>query len=815
MTDLRDAIRSLARTPAFTAAAILTLALGIGSNTAMFSLLNAMLFKPLPVRDPHRLVMLTEGDEASTAWRLRVWVEVRDRQILDGSFAWFWNRFNTAQAGEKQFVDGIEGTGAMFDALGLRPLLGRLLTTADDRPGGGPDGLVAVISYRFWKQRYGGAPDVLGRSITIERQPFTIVGVTPPEFVGLNIGLPFDVAIPLKIGPQVQPDAAFREPYVHIMGRLKPEQTFDALTAVLRALQPEIREATNPYSNSPYKEEYLQAPFTARPAAGGVSVLRRRYEEPLKILLTVVGLVLLIGCGNIAALLVARTIGRRHELAVRVALGGSRTRLARELLVESLLLSILGAAIGVLFAQWGTRLIVSQLSTQAYAVFLDLTPDWRVLGFTALAGMTTAVLFGAGPAVRAAHADPMAALRQRGAIAEPPFGAGNIVIVAQVALSLILVVTTGLLLRTFLVLANSDVGFAPERVLAVTVDVENSSVSRDRRTVLYEQLNDAVTSAGGVESAALSLAMPGGNYASTPWFDLADGTALPQGPNGVYGNRITPGWFHTLGTRVLEGREFGNGDRIGAPGVAIVNEAFVQRFLKGQRAVGQTIFQRTQPDGSGQPLEIVGVVENAMYRFLKETPPPTVYTSLAQMSDPIPASLNLSVRGADVSDPRLSRNIVEAIGNVDRDISVMFRTLSDQINAQYAQERLVAGVATAFGVIALLLAALGLYGVTAYNVTRRRLEIGVRVALGADRAGIFRLVFGRLARVVGAGFALGLVGSLFAAQVIKSMLYGVEPDDAATFASAATVLLAVAVAAAWPPARRAACVDPAQALRAE
>lgn len=811
LQDLRYTLRGLAKTPGFSAAAVLTLTLAIGANTAIFSLLNAMLYRPLPVRDPHQLVTITADDAQSSSWPQPVWMEIRDRQILDQSFAWVWSRFDTSQGGQKQFVDGIEASGGIFKSLGVMPALGRLFTLADEQPGGGPDGRVAVISYRFWSKRFGRSLDVLGRTITINRQAFTIVGVTPPEFAGLNVGLPFDLAIPLVRDP------ADSFSYVWIMGRLRAGQRPEAITAQLRAQQPQIRDKTNPYDVAPYRDDYLRTPFTVRSANSGVSFLRRRYEEPLKILLGIVGVVLLIGCGNIAALLIARTSGRRHELAVRTALGESRARLARQVLIEGLLLSTFGAAAGVLFAQWCTSLIVNQLSTQAYTVFLDLSPDWRVLGFTIVVVLTSTLLFSTGPALRAAHADPMDALRQHGMARRRSFAVGSIVVVAHVALSLTLIATTALFLRTFIQLAATNVGFSRDRILVVSVDAGQSRTAAESRASLYARVQDTVRGASGVESAALSIAMPGGNSAWTPWIDLEDGTPLPQGPNGVYGNRISAGWFQTLGTRIIAGREFSLSDRAGATKVVVVNEEFVSRFMKSQPVIviGQTIFERRQPDGPREPLQIVGVVENAMYRLIKEPPPPAVYTSIAQMAGPLPASLNLSVQTRDASSPILSRSIVEAIGRVDPDISLTFRPLAEQVSAQYAQERLLAGVATSFGILALLLAAIGLYGVTAFSVTRRRVEIGIRLALGASRVSIIQLVLGRVTILVSVGVVVGLLGSFWSSEAVKAMLYNVEPRDVPTYAAACALLLLVATVAAWIPTRQATRINPLMVIRYE
>lgn len=808
--DFRQAVRSLMKSPGFSLTVIVTLALGIGANTAIFSLLNAMLLRPLGVRDPGSLVVVRSVDR-QTSWPQSVWEEIRDREILDGGFAWFWNRFDEAGRGERQLVDGIAIGANAFDTLGLKPEIGRLLTSSDDKPGA-PDGLVAVISYRFWQRRFGGSPSVLGRVMTLDHQSYTLVGVTPREFVGLDIGLPFDVAIPLH--RQQASGRAFR-PYVAVMGRLRPGQTANALIGALQAAQAGIRDATNPYKVEPYRAEYLASPFTVQGAAGGESFLQRRYERPFKTLFVVVGFVLLIACGNIAMLTLARATRLKPEMAVRVALGASWARIIRQSVMESLVLSSAGALGGLMLVPSCIILVTSSLSTQSYTVFLQPAPDWRVFAFAAAAAVTTAIVFGGWPAMHATRVDPIDALRQRRAVRGETLGAASGILLLQVAVSLVLVVTAGLFVRTFVAIAGIEVGFEPDRVLVVNVDAERSGVEPAQRGLLYQRVLDAVSGSIGIESAGLSLEMPGGNATRTPWIDLEDGTALPQGPGGVYEHRVSSGWFRTLGTRIVAGRGFDGRDRIGAPTTALVNETFVRLFLRDSVALGQTIFESNEPDGPRQPLLIVGVVEDAMYRSLKETPPPTVYRTISQMTGPLRDSVALSVRHAGQTPGALSRALAETIVGVDPNLSISFRTLSDQVAAQYSQERLVAAVAGFFGALALLLAAVGLYGVTAYTVSGRRFELGIRMALGAAPSCVVRLLLGRVTRLVVGGILLGFLVSLWAGRVVESMLYGVQPQDPMTFWLAGmAVITTTALATAWP-ARRAARVNPAILLRTE
>ncbi len=406
MQDLRDAFRALKSTPVVTIVAILSLGLGIGANTAIFSILDTLLLRSLPVMEPQRLVMLADTNGRRSSWTNPIWEQIRERQaIFDGAFAWSMARFNLARGGQTELVDGMWVSGRLFEVLGVPAVLGRTLTEVDDRRGGGPDGPVAVISYGFWQRRFGGAADIIGRSLTVERVPFTIVGVTPPQFFGADVGRAFDVAIPIGTDPLIRGKESALDRrswwWLSVMFRLKPGQSLEQGQTAFRGIQPQIREQTMPQDwREEDKASYLKEPMSLVQAASGGSPLRERYRRPLTTIMVVVGLVLLIACANIANLLLARATARRHELSIRLALGASRLRIARQLLTESLLLASIGAFVGLLLAQSGSRLLVRQLSTGANTVFLDLTLDWRILAFTASVAILTALLFGTAPALR-------------------------------------------------------------------------------------------------------------------------------------------------------------------------------------------------------------------------------------------------------------------------------------------------------------------------------------------------------------------------------------------------------------------------------
>jgi putative ABC transport system permease protein len=819
MHDFRLAVRALRTSPVVSFVAILSLALGIGANTAIFSLVNSLLLRPLPVKHPQQLVMLGEGSaNGQQAWTYPIWDQIRQRpQLFDGAFAWSGTRFNLASGGETEFVDGIWASGGMFETLGVPAMLGRTFTDADDRRGGGRDGAVAVISYAFWQRRFAGAANAVGRTLNVERVPFTVIGVTPPDFFGPDVGRTFDVVLPLGAEPLVKGRETWLDGrstwWLSVIARLKPEQSADTATRTIRSLQPEIREAT-----APGWDGYLKDPFVLLPAASGESALRRRYERPLVIIMIIVALVLVIACANVANLLLARAGARRHELSVRLGLGASRWRLMRQLLIESVVLSAAGAALGVLIAQWGSRLLVAQLSTQTNRVFLDLSIDSRVLVFTMGVTVATALLFGTAPALRAADIEPIEAIKEhgRGATGDARAGLASGLVVAQVAVSLVLVVAAGLFLKTFTSLADLHLGFDQDRVLAVTVNAQRAAIDPINRLATYERVLRQVRALPGVADAALSVIAPVSGQGWNNNVDVSNAAPLPGRQAVTFMNGITPGWFATFGTPLVAGRNFTDGDRKGAPPVAIVNHAFVQRFLNGASPIGRTVRSRGVPGLTNKdvPKEIVGVVADAVYRNLREPVPPTTYVPMAQMDESFGlASVYLMVRSTSGSPALLAKSIATAIAAVNPDLAVTFRPLADYVNASLTQERVVAMLSGFFGGLALLLAGLGLYGVTSYAVTRRRTEIGIRMALGAAPGGVIRLVLRRVALLVGAGVIVGAGVSVWAAQFVATLLYGMQPRDPATLVGAASVLVAVGTLAGWLPARRASRIDPADVLR--
>jgi predicted permease len=817
MHDLRDAFRALRSTPIVTTVAVLSLALGIGANTAIFSILNSLLLKSLPVSDPQELSLVSIGP-ARTSWTNPQWEQIRSREeLFDGGFVFSNTRFNLAQGGRSEMVDGLWASGRFFEVLGVQPVLGRTFTASDDRRGGGPDGPVAVISYSFWQRRFAGAADVVGRSLTVERVPYTIVGVTPPGFRGVEVGAAFDVAIPLGTEPLIRGKESSLDRrstwWLRLVVRRKDGQSVEALQEAFRGMQPQVREATLPQNWRPEdRKTYLAEPFTLTDATTGTSRLRDRYQRPLTTMMVVVGLVLLIACANIANLLLARAAARRHEISVRLALGASRGRLMRQLLSESLLLSGLGAALGFLFAQWGSRLLVRQLSTSTSNVVLDLGIDLPVLGFTTVVAVATALLFGMAPAFRASRVQPNEALKEQGrsVSADRRFGLGNVLVVAQVALSLVLVVGAGLFVRTMTTLATLDLGFEGDPVLLVNVNAQ--ALEADRRGDLYDQMWQRASTASGVESAALSVVTPVSGSTWSNLFEFPDNPDLPERERIVNVNIVTPDFFKTYDTRLLAGRDFSTSDDLGAPPVAVVNEAFARKYFNGESPIGRRVRDASFPDRPSVTREIVGYVEDSVYRSLREPLSPTIYFSLKQRAE-VPTGINLSVRAAAGSSALLIRPVADAIGTVNRDLAFNFRPLAEQVNASLIQERLLAMLSGFFGLLALLLAGLGLYGVTSYAVNRRRTELGIRMALGAAPGGVVSLVLKRVGLLVALGVGIGSCVALYASTFVSTLLYGLEPTDPLTFVGAALVLAAFGALAGWIPARRASRIDPATVLR--
>jgi predicted permease len=823
--DVRLAVRTLRSAPIVTAVVILSFALGAGANTAIFSLVNGLILRNLPVEDPNRLVMLSGrlsgGDRPQFSYATFDQIR-RHGHAFDGASAYSncCSRATLAVGGEPRARDHFFFfvSGDFFDMLGVRPVVGRLLTPADDVPGGGP---AAVISHGLWQEQFGGEARVIGSFITLDRVPMRVVGVTPRNFLGIEIGRPFDVILPIKTEPAVLPSIPFDDyvPWLNVMLRMKPGASLASATAALQAVQPQIRAGSLPKQ---FASTFLQRPLTLEPADSGLSTMRERFQRPLIAVLAVVALVLLIASFNIANLQIARGAARRQELSIRLALGASRWRLTRQLFVESAVLVVLGVGLGFLGAGWAAQFIVSQLSTSMLPVVLDLSIDWRVLTFTAATMVTSAVLFGMVPAFRATRVPPMDALTTHGRTTADTnrHGGGwsSGLIIAQVALSLFLVVIAGLFTRTFERLVAAPLGFERDRTLLVTITA--STVPAQDRAGLYHQLVVAAAAVPGVKAAGGSLNPPiAGRLVGD--FVVTRPGEIPQPDAEVISQYmdITPGLLGAYGIPMRAGRDFDDRDTSGAQQVMLINEALAQRYFPGMDLIGASLaltFRDAQSDIPMGVRKVVGIVGDASYRSIRTPMRPTIYVPLAQRAGAmLHTNFYIAVRSVSGSPVLLTRSVEAALAGVNRNLTLRFQPLSLTIDDSLAQDRLLAVLSGFFGVLALFLAAIGLYGLTAYIMSRRRLEMGIRMALGSTSAGIVRLALARLTRLVGVGVVAGSVVSLWAVQFIAVLLYDVQPRDPLTLVGAVTALTAVAALAAGVPAWRASQLDPATVLRAD
>jgi putative ABC transport system permease protein len=821
--DLRFALRQMRQTPVVSGVALLSLALGIGANVAIFSLVNALILKPLPVYEPDRLVILGLDSPRSVSTSLTnpVWEYIRDHQeVLAGVAAWGNPRLNLNSGGEIRNAQGLFVSGRFFDTLGVTPQIGRLFTADDDRRGGGPDGPVAVLSHGFWQREYGGRADVLGKPIMLDGHPFTIIGVSQRDFRGVQIGRAFDVAAPLGTEPIVRGAESSLDRrsnwWLTVIGRLAPGQTMEQAESRLRAFQPQLRDATMPPDWRPNdQKEYLSEPIKLIEGATGVTNLRDRYSRPLYVLLGIVGLVLTIACANMANLLLAQSVARRKELAVRLSLGAGRWRLVRQLLVESIMLSAIGSVAGLLMASWGSRAIIAMLSTRTQIIEVNMSMDWRVFAFTTAVGAITGLLFGVAPAFRGTQLTPADALRDhsRGVVSGGGrFQIGHALVALQVALSFVLVFGSTLFVRTLVSLTTQEMGFEPSRVLVGNIDVRATGATGANRLQMFTRVREALAAVPGVEAAATSFVTP---VSGSTWnLDIAVPGYTAGEHRPVLFNGISPNYFKAMGTPILAGRDIAETDIKGGPNVVLVNQAFAQKYFSGENPVGKTFTivgsSAANPD---RVMEIVGLVADAKYQRLREAAQPTMYAAFSQERT-LFSSVRYVVRTAGA--PFDSRNaLVQSVAGVHKDIAMDMKRLDEDLGANVLQERLVATLSGFFGVLALMLAALGLYGVMSYSVTRRRNEIGIRMALGAEPQKVIRLVLRNVAFITAAGLIAGAAGAVATGRFINTLLYNLAASDVTMIVVTAITLAAAAAIAGYLPARRAARIDPMAALREE
>jgi len=819
LQDLRYGARQLRTNPGFTAVAVLSLALGIGANSAIFQLIDAVRLRALPVHDPQSLAYLDFAPKSnrsgwfstrSAKFTFPMWEQLhQSSEPFSDLIAWSGDRFNLSPSGEARWAEAIYVSGNFFRVLGVQPVLGRTFSAEDDQLGCGAPGV--VLSSGFWEREFGGDPGALGRTLTLDGRRFPVIGVTSPSFFGVEVGRRFDVAVPLCADTQHPRDARTAW-WLSAMGRLKPGWTVERADVYIKTVSPSFMEATmSPTYRPEFAKNFLKNKLAVTPGGAGVSGLRRQFGDPLWLLLAATGLVLLIACANVANLLLARASVRERELAIRQAIGASRGRLITQLLSESLLLAFLGTALGVAIARVLSRTLIAFLSTERNQLFIGLGVDLRMIGFTAGVATLSCLIFGLLPAMRATRAAPVAAMRAAGrglTSGRERFALRRFLVTAQVALSLVLLVGALLFAGSLRKLLAVDAGFRADGLVAVSTDLRAAHFSKERIRTIGRELEDRIQQASGVTAAGQVNLIP---ISGGGWDQNVLGDQPGAKPTESYFNQIGPGFLRAMGITLVAGRDVDDRDRVGAPKVALVNEEFAKQVFGGGNPVGRVFRVQGDAGEADRPFQVIGLVRNAKYYELREDPLPTAYWPAAQDEKPGEGP-NFMARINGPARPTFD-SIKTAIAAVHPGIVIEFRSMSTQVKESLALDRLMAALAGAFGVLAGVLAAIGLYGVIAYMVTRRRNEIGVRIALGASRGTVIGLVMREAGVLLVAGVVVGTGLALWATRAARTLLFGLKPNDPATFVGAIVLLVVVALVASYAPALRAARVEPMQALR--
>jgi predicted permease len=811
-SDARFALRILRKSPGFTCVAILTLAFGIGANTAIFELLDAIRLRSLPIQNPQQLaeIQIAGGhhgmglNQDYGILTRPLYQEIRDKQqAFSGTFAWSVNQRYTGQGADMRRFRGLWVSGDFFSILGVQPWRGRLLQPQDERA---CPVTHVVVSYGYWQNALGGRDPAEGIKFIANNDFVEVVGVTPPKFFGMVVGDNFDIALPLCQPPEPLRKDVFD---VTVMGRLKPGWSVERASTELAVLSPGIFEATVPPDRGPeFTSTYKNFRLDAVPAETGVSALRE-YDRSLYLLLGIAGLVLLIACANLASLMLARANSRQNEIAVRLALGASRGRVVRQLLMESVLLAATGAACGVALAQFLGRVLVWQISTEGNVVNLQMVTDWRVLLFATAAAVLTCILFGIAPGLRATRTDPLAAMKSGGrtTAGRERLSLQQFMVVAQISVSLVLLVGALLFVRSFRNLVTFDPGMRESGITAAFLGFWQSDMPRERWADFHRELLEEIQSVPGVLSAATTTNVPlsGGSWEHGIHVGSVEGTSKFTW--------VSPDYFKTMDIPVRKGRGFTREDTASSPRVAVVNDTFVRRYLPGVNPIGQTVRTEAEPGYPSTVYEIVGIIADTRYSNLRDETPPITFAPATQFPNAGPWTT--MVIYSNVPSATISAAAKRKLAEKHADVLTEFFDFQKSVRDSLLQERLMATLSGFFGALAGLLTMIGVYGVITYMVVTRRNEIGIRMALGASRWNVVRLVLRQTLIALSLGVVIGILLALVATRGAATLLYGLQANDLLTYAAAISLLLVIALTGSLLPARRAASVDPMEALRYE
>ncbi|HEU4509140.1 MAG TPA: ABC transporter permease [Pyrinomonadaceae bacterium] len=832
--DLRYGLRGLWKRKGFAAIAVLTLALGIGANTAIFTLVNAVMLKTLPVEKPEELVLFSDTTSEGTSLldgpRSGQWV-----RFSYASYEYFRNhnqsfqdiaatrsgtarlsvRRTDAEAKAAARATGHLVTGNYFSVMGVRAQRGRVLTPEDDRENAQP---AAVISHRYWANELNSDPTAIGKTFIINGTNFTVVGITPPEFFGERVRRPPDFWMPLSFQPQIELRESFlKEQHAYwlmLMGRLKPGVTLDQAQASTNlALRQFLTEQAGSQLTEERQRGIQNSYATLVEGKGGISGLRTFYSKPLHMLMAIVGMVLLIACANVGSLLLSRAAARKAEISLRMALGATRWRIVRQLLTESMLLAVIGGALGVLLAQWGVYVLVGLV---AQGSPLDTRPDIGVLAFTAGVSILAGLLFGLIPALQASRANLSSTMKEKSRTGSRflRLSPSSMMVVLQVGLSMVLLTGAGLFGRSLMNLQNEDLGFDRNNMLLVGIDPRLAGYKPTDLSALYQQVIERLSTVPHVKNVSMATYAPMSGTRRSSSIQIPGFTPEPGQELAVEDILTGPKYAETLGMPVLRGREIDMRDTVSAPRVAVVNATFAERYFKDQNPIGRTFTFDDETD-DGAPLEIVGVVADIKSDDARGKPEAVVYRPILQIQDQAAYSVTLHLR--TLSDPTsLGSQVRQMLNQIDDKMPVYGVTsMDEQLRQNLNEERLVAQLVSFFGALALILACIGLYGVMAHGVARRTNEIGIRMALGARGGNIAWMILRETLLLVLAGLVIGVPAALLGARLVSTQLFGMSPTDPLTLIGAAVVLAVVALLAGYVPARRATKINPLVALRYE